>query len=287
MAVQAQYPSNVLHLDTNNDCSLQLQSQAFVNDTSTNQILFSDFQVGNDGGNLRQRREIDTNQSMFHQQQFRNQNVDVSTGLRLAFHDQQKLQQQHSVSSQCSVLSSFLSDELSTQINQQRDEIDQFLHVQGDELRRMLANSRQMHYHALLRAAEESIMSRTKDKDMEAEKAKRRNVELEARVAHLSSEAQVWQARVRAQELEAARLQSQLQEAIVSRSILAEREEVGLKCASGDVEDAESAYVDPERVVSATASFRPVRLVFLSEALALKFTCQEQGPVSTFNSLIT
>ncbi|KAI3756472.1 hypothetical protein L1987_56293 [Smallanthus sonchifolius] len=206
MAVQAQYPSHVIHIDS----------------------------------------EIDMNQSMnlLHQQQFRNQNVDVSTGLRLAFHEQQKLQ--------CSVLS-FLSEELTTQVNQQRDEIEQFLHVQGEELRRMLASKRQMHYCALLRAAEESMSSRMRDKDAEAEKVKRRNVELEARAAHLSAEAQVWQARARVQEAEAATLQSQLQEAIVSRRVrgnsLAEREEVGLRYASGEPEDAESAYIDPERVV--------------------------------------
>ncbi|KAJ0769591.1 putative transcription factor C2H2 family [Helianthus annuus] len=250
MAVQAHYhhphPSNLLHLHRNNDCS-------FVDDQASNQILFTDFPGNNNGSNNSRKviREIDIdmNQSMSllhqhqqQQQQFRNhQNVDVSTGLRLA----------HSVSSQCSALS-FLSDELSSQINQQRDEIDRFLHAQGEELRRMLANKRHADYCSLLRAAESSIMSRMKEKDTEVEKAKRRNVELEARAAHLSAEAQVWEARARAQELEAVALQSQLEQAIVSRSAgssLAEREGVGLRCAADDVEDAESAYVDPERVV--------------------------------------
>ncbi|KAL8196210.1 hypothetical protein R6Q57_025210 [Mikania cordata] len=289
MAVQAQYPSNVLHLNRfsfylfffyfcmnmlldrikfdwilgfdfrNNDCSLQLQSKTCVDDhQSANQTLFCDFPVGRGGGggNSRKRPEIDMNQSMslLQQQQFYNPNIDVSTGLRLAFHDQQKLQQ-HSLSSQCSVLS-FISEELSTQITQQRDEIDQFLHVQGEEFRRMLANKRQMHYCALLRAAEESVSSRMRDKEAEAEQAKRRNAELEARAAHLSAEAQIWQARARAHEAEAVALQSQLQQAIVGQrvrgSCLAEREGVRLGCASDDPEDAESAYIDPERVVLAS-----------------------------------
>ncbi|XP_076885797.1 E3 ubiquitin-protein ligase BOI-like [Bidens hawaiensis] len=188
--------------------------------------------------------------SLLHQRQFRSQNVDVSTGLRLAFHDQQKLHQ-HSLSSQCSGLS-FLSEELSAQVSQQRDEIEHFIHAQGEELRRMLANKRQMHYCALLQAAEETISNRMKDKDAEAEKAKRHKLELEARAAHLSAEAQVWQARARAQEAEAAALQSQLQHAIMSQNRLAEKDEVALRCASGDPDDAESAYIDPERVVLAS-----------------------------------
>ncbi|KAI3691727.1 hypothetical protein L6452_31529 [Arctium lappa] len=291
MAVQAQYPSNVLLLNRtvgegeNDDCSLQLQSQPggttatssrFVDDPSSNHILFTDFTVASGGGvnSRKRRREINMNQlmsSLFHQQQFQNQfvdvtqlrsrNVDVSTGLRLAFNDQQQLQQ-HSFSSQSSVLS-LLTHDLSTQINQQRDEIEHFLHAQGEELRRTLANKRQMHYCALLRAAEESISLRMKDKDAEAEKAARRNAELEARAANLSAEAQVWQARARAQEAEAAALQSQLQQAIIVTGrraaagggvgcSLSQGEEVGLRCAGGDAEDAESAYIDPERVVLAS-----------------------------------
>lgn len=99
---------------------------------------------------------------------------------------------------------------------------------------------------------------RMKDKNAEAEKAARRNAELEARAANLSAEAQVWQARARAQEAEAAALQSQLQQAIIVTGrrgggcSLSQGEEVGLRCAGGEAEDAESAYIDPERVVLAS-----------------------------------
>nr|XP_043628918.1 BOI-related E3 ubiquitin-protein ligase 1-like [Erigeron canadensis] len=246
MAVQAQYPS---HIITHQDCnSLQLQSQPppFLLHHPT------DFHSPAESNSRKRRRDIDMNQlmSLLHhqqQQQLQHQNVDVSTGLRLSFNDQQHLQQQqHSLSSQSSVL----SEEISTQITQQRYEIDRFLHTQSEELRRTLANKRQVHYHALIRTAEESISRRMKDKDAEAEKATRRNLELEARAAHLSAEAQVWQARAREHEIEAAALQSQLNDAIVSgRRRLANEAEVGLTCTSGDVQDAESAYIDPDRVV--------------------------------------
>ncbi|CAL5430205.1 unnamed protein product [Camellia sinensis] len=69
------------------------------------------------------------------------------------------------------------------------------------------------------------------------EKAARRNAELSARAAHQSAEAQAWQARARAQEAMAAALQERLQQAIMSGG------------GGGEAEDAESAYIDPDRVV--------------------------------------
>lgn len=100
--------------------------------------------VGESGGvnPRKRRRDFDMNQlmSIIHQQQFHNQlvdvtqlrsrNVDVSTGLRLAFNDQQ-----HSLSSQSSVLPLFTED-LTTQINRQRDEIEHFLQAQVIPYRR-------------------------------------------------------------------------------------------------------------------------------------------------------
>ncbi|XP_068634776.1 BOI-related E3 ubiquitin-protein ligase 1 [Aristolochia californica] len=179
----------------------------------------------------------------------------VSTGLRLSFEDQQhQLQQQSSgILNSSSALSSFLSEELAAQLKQQKDEIDQFLQAQGEQLRRTLAERRQRHYRALLGAAEESALRRLRKKEAEVEKAVRRNAELEERVAQLRAEAHVWQAKVRAQEATAASLQSQLQQAMMNGGGAVQaydkRDETG--CAGGELpaDDAESAYIDPDRVV--------------------------------------
>lgn len=99
---------------------------------------------------------------------------------------------------------------------------------------------------------------RLREKEAEVEKAARRNSELEARAAQLSVEAQVWQAKARAQEATAASLQVQLQKAIMSGgggvgvgpAQDSRRMEDQLGCpAEGQAEDAESAYIDPDRVV--------------------------------------
>ncbi|XP_009114864.1 probable BOI-related E3 ubiquitin-protein ligase 2 [Brassica rapa] len=88
----------------------------------------------------------------------------------------------------------------------------------------------------------------------ELERAIRLHNQLEARDAQLRAEAQACQARASAQEAAATSLQAQLQQAVGMRggvwaqdSIV---EEEGLLCAVGNrgLEDAESAYVDPERM---------------------------------------
>ncbi|KAL6979817.1 RING-type E3 ubiquitin transferase [Sarracenia purpurea var. burkii] len=181
----------------------------------------------------------------------------VSTGLRLAFGEQKHLSSQSLV---LPVL--FLSKDLAVQIKQQRDEMEQFLQSQEEQLRCTLADKIQRHYRALLGAADESVARRLKEKEAEVEKAARRNVELEARAAQLSAEAQVWQARARVQEAAAASLQEQLQQVIRGGTAAGGRgsgaqekwgEEQGCS-GRGEAEDAESAHIDPERVATMTRS---------------------------------
>nr|GMD81239.1 BOI-related E3 ubiquitin-protein ligase 1-like [Ipomoea batatas] len=150
--------------------------------------------------------------------------------------------------------------DLGTHIKQQRDEIEQYLRAQGEQLRRTLEEKRQRHYRALVGAAEESLTRRLREKEAEVDKAIRRNAELEARAAQLAAEAQAWQARARAQELTAATLQAQLQQAMARSGCSnahhpPERNDGAT--AAGEAEDAESAYIDPDRVeVSAGSNCR-------------------------------
>ncbi|XP_061343959.1 BOI-related E3 ubiquitin-protein ligase 1-like isoform X2 [Gastrolobium bilobum] len=287
MAVQAQYPSNVLLLNRGqegHDYSLQSQpgglgdhqSHMLFNNEATNsrkrgreatvgmgvvhtsQNVMNQFSLQSQSPQL-----IDLTQLHNHQQ-----NV-VSTGLRLSFGDQQQQQQQQlqrlqllqqqqrqqqeqQRGSQSSAFLSVLSQGLASQIKQQRDEIDLFIQAQGEQLRRALAEKRQRHYRALLSAAEESVARRLNEKEAEVKIATRRNAELEARAAQLSVEAQVWQAKAKAQEAMAVSLQAQLQHAMMSGEKRSGEDGGGVSCAvgvEGQAEDAESAYVDPERVV--------------------------------------
>ncbi|GMJ11021.1 hypothetical protein like AT1G32740 [Hibiscus trionum] len=250
MAVQAQYPSNVLLLNRNGQEEaggvFLDQSHVFFNNNTRKRgrevagAAITTAPMNSISLPTHPTQLIDISQ--LHQP-----NV-VSTGLRLTFGDQQQ---------------NLVSDGLGTQIKRQRDELDHFLHAQGEELRRTLAEKRQRHYRALLLAAEESVARRLREKDAEVEKAKRRNVELETRAAQLSAESQIWRAKARTHEATAASLQAQLQQAIISgggAAVMQDsmRGEERQKCTDGvletQAEDAESAYVDPERVAASGPS---------------------------------
>lgn len=89
------------------------------------------------------------------------------------------------------------------------------------------------------------------------EKATRRNAELEARAAQLSVEAQVWQAKARAQEATAVSLQAQLQQAMSGGGC--DGGDGGTVGVEGQADDAESAHIDPERVVISGPSCKACR----------------------------
>lgn len=113
-----------------------------------------------------------------------------------------------------------------------------------------MAEKRQRHFRELVGAAEETAARKLREKEAEVEKATRRNAELEARAARVSMEAQAWQAKARAQEAAAAALQAQLQQAVMRGAGMGGGGEGGGDCTVGAAEDAESAYVDPERVAA-------------------------------------
>ncbi|KAE9613117.1 hypothetical protein Lal_00027649 [Lupinus albus] len=264
MAVQAQYPSNVFLLNSGksgqegHDYSLQPQSGLNQSHMLFNNGASSSRKRGREGGvsqtapnpsfslqtqsqppqliNLTQLHNHNHNYNHNHQQNA------VSTGLGLSFGDHQKqLHNQHQLS--------LFSEGLNSHIKQQRDEIEQFLQAQGEQLRQTLAEMRERHNWSLLNTLDESVARRLREKQTDMEKATRRNAELEAHVAQLSVEAQVWQAKVKAQESTAASLQAQLHHAIMMSHENRVVEDGGvLSCAVGHAEDAESAYVDPDRV---------------------------------------
>ncbi|KAK9927800.1 hypothetical protein M0R45_024966 [Rubus argutus] len=299
MAVQAQYPSNILFLNRNtqegHDYSLQAQQGLYLDQSH---MLFNNGGGGNSTNPRKRGRETSVateitpsmipfslqqsqppqliDLSQLHNHNHNHHPNVVSTGLRLSFGEQQQQQQQlqqhhhnqqqqncHSSSSMFSVL----AEDFATQIKQQRDELDQFLQAQGEQLQRTLAEKRQRHYRTLLGAAEESISRRLREKEAEVQKATRRNAELEARAAQLSVESQIWQTKARAQEATAASLQVQVQQAKAMMSAGfqvagaqdSRRVEDGLTCAEGQAEDAESGYIDPERATASAPSCKACR----------------------------
>ncbi|EOA13891.1 hypothetical protein CARUB_v10027000mg [Capsella rubella] len=176
-----------------------------------------------------------------------NPNVGVSTGLRLS--------REHSSQNQEQRFSSFpmVTGDFAGEIKSQTDELNRFLQIQGEQLRCMLAENNERHYRELLRTTEESVRRRLREKETEIEKATRRHAELEARAAQIETESRAWQVRAAAREAEATSLQAQLQQAVVAAHhhrggvITTAEQNSGSEDGVDEAEDAESAYVDPDR----------------------------------------
>ncbi|KAK4802902.1 hypothetical protein SAY86_001105 [Trapa natans] len=269
MAVQAQYPSNVL-LNRNGqegqDYSLQTHQAGMFLDHSHAML--------NNGEATNHRKEVreicgDSTENNIagpfpsmnvytfplkpqqHPQLIelsQLHNKPVSTGLRLSFTDQQnhEQQQQHqSVIDKSSAIMSKFKEDLAAHVRQQRDEIDQFIRAQEEQLRRTIAQTTQRHYHTLLCTAEEALARKLREKEAEVEKAKRKNIELHARAAQLVAQTQAWQARARSQEVAAASLRAHLEQATRDGAH-------GRKVDVNVSEDAGSVYVDPNRTSAAS-----------------------------------
>ncbi|KAK1303828.1 hypothetical protein QJS10_CPB11g00216 [Acorus calamus] len=293
MAVQAQYPSNALFLNRKTEDTKTmlggdhhfLQSQEFLHQPN---LMFFSNGVTTHNPRKRTREAAPTTapppppaaDNLFYlQPKIPNQTGMISlsqpqqsplvyTGLRLSSENQQQEEEQNGFF----FSSSLLNEEISTQIKQQRDEIDRFLSTQAEQLRLSLAEKRQKHYQALLCAAEAAASRRLGEAVAEAEMAARRNAELEERVSRLRAESHAWQARAQAQEAAAAALRAELHRASEVVAAAAAEDRNAGSCGGADAaEDAESTYVDPERAEAGPGSVpvcracrvRPVSVVVL------------------------
>ncbi|CAH8382816.1 unnamed protein product [Eruca vesicaria subsp. sativa] len=135
-------------------------------------------------------------------------------------------------------LSPMINGDITGEIKGQSDELDRFLQTQAEQLRRMLADTSERHYRELMRITEESVSQRLREKETEIEKVTRRHAELEARAAQIEAESRAWQVRAASREAEATSLQARLQQAVAHDDISVDEIEA---------EDAESAYIDPDR----------------------------------------
>ncbi|XP_008799430.1 BOI-related E3 ubiquitin-protein ligase 1-like isoform X2 [Phoenix dactylifera] len=175
----------------------------------------------------------------------------VSTGLRVALEDQQQYQNpnQSNPLFSSSLFSPVLSNDLTPQLNQDQQEFDRFLRAQGEQLRRTLAEKRHRHCASMLCAAEAAAARTLREKEAEVDRAVRWRTELEGRLARLKEVSLAWQAKTMADQEAAAVLQAQLQQAQAAAAAAAEERET--ECRDPRAQDAESAHVDPDRAPSA------------------------------------
>lgn len=192
--------------------------------------------------------------------QLHNKRPPASTGLRLDFDDGGS---EHVSTTTTSSASSLLSDELATQFDRCKNEMARMFQDHTERLRRALGEVRRRHYRSLLGAAEAAAARRMREKEAEASNAARRGAELEERVARLRAEAAAWQAKALADQSTAAALHAQLQQAAAAaaqaRGSKSPEDDDNINPNAAAADDAESGFVDPDRVEEVTPPPPPSR----------------------------
>ncbi|KAJ7294346.1 hypothetical protein O6H91_Y264400 [Diphasiastrum complanatum] len=171
------------------------------------------------------------------------QSVGLSTGLHLTFRDELFEPLAPSSSGRMSTGFSYLSllsEDLKPQLSKQREEIDEFIKNQEEQVRKTLEEKRQQHSRAILAIIENWLERTLREKELEVETVKTRNTELEEKIRNLFQQACAWQSRAKFNEAMMFALRSNLQQAV---AISREQSKEG--CGdSHQAGDAESSYPD-------------------------------------------
>jgi E3 ubiquitin-protein ligase BOI-like protein len=62
-----------------------------------------------------------------------------------------------------------LTEDITSQLQKQKEELDQFVRAQADQLRQSLEEKRQRHSQSMLSMIEESVLRQMREKDLEME----------------------------------------------------------------------------------------------------------------------
>ncbi|KAI5070079.1 hypothetical protein GOP47_0014422 [Adiantum capillus-veneris] len=188
----------------------------------------------------------------------------VSTGLRLALDDERSTVTSSRLDSYSSP-SLALKDELSTQLSQHQEELNQLIKAQAEHLRQALEERAQRQSKGLLAAVERGLSKRLREKEAEMERVTKRNMELEDTVKQLSMESQMWQSKAKNNEAMVAILRSNLQQAVLSQHQNNREQQSRLEgCGDSEVDDAASLYIDDNphaQQMRAMASLRKTQFV--------------------------
>ncbi|KAK3043623.1 hypothetical protein RJ639_001685 [Escallonia herrerae] len=170
-----------------------------------------------------------------------NQNP-VSSGLRLSNDDDERNSSITSASGSMPASPSIilsLGDNIKIELGRQKDEFDQYIKTQEQNLLKGVRDIKQRHMVSFLTAIEKDVGKKLRKKDLEIENINRRNRELFERIKHVATEAQNWRYRAKYNESVINILKNNLRQAL-SPSADQGKEGFG----ETDIDDAASS-IDP------------------------------------------
>lgn len=162
----------------------------------------------------------------------------VSTGLRLSYEEDEPNSSittaSESMMAALPVIFS-LGDNLKTEIDRQREELDNFIQVQGGNIMKGVRELKQRHTLSFLSAIENGVGRKLRQKEAELETTNSKNKELVERVKQVGIEAQSWHYRAKYNESVVNALQNNLKQVIAQGTVQAKE-----GCGDSEVDDAAS-----------------------------------------------
>ncbi|XP_057840842.1 probable BOI-related E3 ubiquitin-protein ligase 3 isoform X2 [Cryptomeria japonica] len=165
------------------------------------------------------------------------------TGLRLS------VQEDHSNATSRKELNNnnnsilYASNNLATEIQRQKEEMEQFIRVQEEGMRRSLLERTEKQSKALLCAAAAAVTRKLQEKDLELHHLKRKNLELEDQIRGLAIETQGWQKRAKNNEAMAVALKLQIDQ--INKEGSGDSEEEAMNTAIANMSSSSSCQVIP------------------------------------------
>ncbi|KAE8663853.1 ATP-citrate synthase alpha chain protein 1-like [Hibiscus syriacus] len=165
----------------------------------------------------------------------------ISTGLRLSYDDDER---NSTVTSgggsmtQEPLMILSLDDNIRSELDRQKQEFDQYIKIQEENLTKGIRDMKQKHMTSFLAAIEKGICKKLREKDVELETVNNKNRELVERIKQVTAEAQNWHYRAKYNESVVNLLKSNLQQ------VISHPQQVKEGFGDSEVDDAAS-YIDP------------------------------------------
>lgn len=142
----------------------------------------------------------------------------VSTGLRLSYDDDERNSSVTSASGSMTTASPMifsLGDNFRTELDRQKEELDQYIKTQEQNLVKGLRDIKQKHIASFLATIEKGVSKKLHEKDMEIANINRKNKELVERIKQVALEIQNWHYRAKYNESMVNVLKNNLQQAML------------------------------------------------------------------------
>ncbi|KAI3795970.1 hypothetical protein L1987_38631 [Smallanthus sonchifolius] len=218
-----QYPSNQLQLFGNGVPATHNVEQVNYSGKDHNTPAFRSHKRPREvEANLMQKKlQISLNHNFYNEESDRPSTIPnphhVSTGLKLSYDDEERNSSITSASGSIpaapSIMSSF-GDSVTTELDQQNEELERYIMLQGDIMVKGVKDIRQRHMASFLASIGKTIDKKVREKDLEIETINRKNKELVERIKQVANEAQNWHYRAKYNESIVNMLRSNLQQAL-------------------------------------------------------------------------